>query len=163
MIRGVFLEKKVEFSLSMLFFWVKGFISVDSRFVKTSKGNTILGFIPAGKDNQSIPLKNISSTMISSQYKIKPILLGVIIIFISLSMMSSSFIGALIMLLIGVGILGSGLQNILVIQRSGADYFVPVPFFEKAKLIAIQDVITEALAQDTDKTDLNMFFDKKEQ
>ena len=153
----------MEFSLSMLFFWVKGFISVDSRFVKVSKGNTILGFIPAGKDNQSIPLKNISSTMISSQYKIKPILLGVIIIFISLSMMSNSFIGALIMLLIGVGVLGSGLQNVLIIQRAGADYPVAVPFFEKAKLSAIQDGITEALAHDTDKTDLNMFFDKKEQ
>lgn len=156
------MEKKVEFSLSMLFFWIKGFISVDSRFVKVSKGNTIFGFIPAGKDNQSIPLKNISSTMISSQYKIKSILLGIIIIFISLSMMASSFFSALIILLLGVGVLGSGLQNILIIQRAGADYIVPVPFFEKAKLISIQDGIVEALAHDTDKTDLNMFFEKKE-
>lgn len=156
------MEKQVEFSLSLLFFWVKGFISVDSRFVKVSKGNTILGFIPAGKDNQSIPLKNISSTMVSSQYKIKPIILGLIVIFISLKMMSDNFFGALIMLLIGVGILGSGLQNILIIQRAGADYIVGVPFFEKAKLLAIEDGITEALAADTDKTDLNMFFDKKE-
>lgn len=155
--------KKVEFSLSMLFFWVKGFISVDSRFVKVSKGNTILGFIPAGKDNQSIPLKNISSTMISSQYKIMPILFGVIIIFISLSAIPINFIGALIMLLIGVGILGSGVQTVLIIQRAGSDYFVGVPFFEKAKLLVIQDAITEALAHDTDKTDLNMFFDKKKQ
>lgn len=152
----------MDLSLSMLFFWVKGFISVDSRFVKVSKGNTILGFIPAGKDSQNIPLKNISSTMISSQYKIKPIILGIIVIFISLNMMGNSFIGALIMLLIGVGILGSGLQNVLILQRSGADYFVPVPFFEKAKLLAIQDGIVEALAHDTDKTDLNQFFDKKE-
>lgn len=155
------MEKRVDFSLSMLFFWVKGFISVDSRFVKVSKGNTILGFIPAGKDNQSIPLKNISSTMISSQYKIKPIIFGIIIIFFSLGMMADSILGSLILLLIGVGILGSGLQNILIIQRAGADYIVPVPFFEKAKLISIQDGIVEALAQDTDKTDLNMFFDKK--
>ncbi|MDT2814549.1 hypothetical protein P7H60_09670 [Vagococcus carniphilus] len=156
------MEKKVSFSLSMLFFWVKGFIEVDSRFVKVSKGNTVLGFIPAGKDNQNIPLKNISSTMISSQYKIKPIIIGVIAIFISLAMMGDSFLGALILLLIGVGILGSGLQNTLIIQRAGADYYVPVPFFEKSKLLKIQDQIIEALAQDTDKTDLNMFFDKKE-
>lgn len=156
------LEKKVEFSLSMLFFWVKGFISVDSRFVKVSKGNTMLGFIPAGVDNQSIPLKNISSTMISSQYKIKPILFGVIILFISLDMMSNNFIGALIMFLIGVGVLGSGLQTVLIIQRSGADYHVSVPFFEKSKLLSIQDGITEALAQDIDKTDLSLFMDKKE-
>lgn len=157
------MEKRVDVSLSLLFFWVKGFIAVDSRFVRVSKGNTILGFIPAGKDNQNIPLKNISSTMISSQYKIKPIILGVIIIFLAFSFISQSFLGALVLLLIGVGVLGSGLQNVLVIQRAGSDYLIPVPFFEKAKLLTIQDAITEMLAQDTDKTDLNMFFEKKQQ
>lgn len=155
------MENRVDFSLSMLFFWIKGFISVDTRFVKVSKGNTVLGFIPAGKDHQSIPLKNISATTISSQYKIKPIIIGIIILFVSLSMMGSSFFGALILLLIGVGVTGSGLQNVLIIQRAGADYLVPVPFFEKSKLISIQDSIVEALGHDADKTDLNMFFDKK--
>jgi len=56
----------------------------------------------------------------------------------------------------------SGIQTVLVIQRAGADYYVSVPFFEKSKLLSIQDTITEALAQDTDKTDLNMYLDKKE-
>ncbi|PEH49516.1 hypothetical protein [Enterococcus faecium] len=155
------MKQKVKFSLSLLFFWVKGFISVDSRFVKVSKSNTILGVIPTGSGSQSILLKNISSSMISSQYKIKPIILGSIIIF--LSFMYDSFLGALIMALIGVGILGSGLQNVLIIQRAGDDQSdsIAVPFFEKAKLLTIQDGITEALAQDTDKTNLNVFFDKK--
>ncbi|MEG2985815.1 MAG: hypothetical protein RR835_14025, partial [Peptostreptococcaceae bacterium] len=97
------MEKRIDFSISLLFFWVKGFISVDSRFVKVSKGNTILGFIPAGRDNQSIPLKNISSSMISSQYKLKQIILGIIFIFISLNILGSSFFTGLIILLIGIG------------------------------------------------------------
>lgn len=155
-------EKRIDFSLSLLFFWIKGFISVDQRFVKVLKSNTILGFIPAGKDNQNIPLKNISSTTISSQYKIKPILIGILIVFFSFGMISESFIIGLLFLAIGVGVVGSGLQNTLNIQRAGADYHVAVPFFEKAKLLSIQDSITEALEGDTDKTDLNMFFDKKE-
>lgn len=155
------MEKKTDFSLSLLFFWIKGFVSVDSRFVKVSTGNTILGFIPAGKDNQSIPLKNISSTMISSQYRIKPIILGLIILLISFNTIGNNFIFGLILLLIGIGILGSGMQNVLIIQRAGSDYIFPVPFFEKAKLETIQDCIAEALAYDTDKTDLNLFFNKK--
>lgn len=153
---------KVDFSLSLLFFWVKDFISVDTRFVKVSKNNTTLGFIPAGKDNQSIPLKNISSSMISSQYKLKPIILGIIVILFSLNMISNNLFLALIILLIGIGIFGSGLQNILIIQRSGTDYVIAVPFFEKDKLNTIQDSITEALAKDVDKTDLNLFFNNKE-
>ena len=42
--------KEVEFSISLLFFWIKGKIEVDSRFVNTDLSNTILGVIPAGKD-----------------------------------------------------------------------------------------------------------------
>ncbi len=48
---------KVVFSISLIFFWLKGEIEVDSRFVKTNLTNTILGIIPAGRDQQSIPLK----------------------------------------------------------------------------------------------------------
>lgn len=158
----IILEKKVVFSLSLLFFWIKGFVSVDSRFVKASKGNTILGFVPAGKDNQSIPLKNISSSMISSQYKIWPILIGIILMFSSLGMMGDSFVGGVILFLIGVSLAGSGIQTTLIIQRAGSDYIIPVPFFEKAKIVTIQDAITEMLAHDTDKTDLNRFFDQKQ-
>lgn len=100
--------------------------------------------------------------MISSQYKLKPIILGIIVILFSLNMISNNLFLALIILLIGIGIFGSGLQNILIIQRSGTDYVIAVPFFEKDKLNTIQDSITEALAKDVDKTDLNLFFNNKE-
>lgn len=155
------MEKQVQFAISMLFFWMKGFISVDKRLIKISKSNTILGFIPAGMDNQTIPLKNVSASMISSQYKIKPILIGAFLIFFSLTQLGNSFIGGLIFFLIGIGVLGSGLENVLVIQRAGADYYVPVPFFEKPKLMMISDTINEALVYEADKTDLNNFFDAK--
>lgn len=155
------MEKKIDFSLSFLFFWIKGFISVDSRFIKICKGNTVLGFIPAGKDNQSIPLKNISSSMVSSQYKIKKIFLGILLILFSLNVLGSNFVIGFLILIIGLEVLSSGIETTLIIQRSGSNYSVSVPFFEKSKLISIQNDITEALAQDTDKTDLNLFFDKK--
>jgi hypothetical protein len=80
---------------------------------------------------------------------------------IALSMIGSSFFSALIFFLIGALIFGSGMLTTLIIQRAGNDYLVSVPFFEKSKLINAQDYIEEALANDTDKTDLNQFFDKK--
>jgi hypothetical protein len=85
--------KQFVFSTSLLFFWIKGKVEVDSRFVKTNLTNTILGFIPAGKDQQSIPLKNISGSMLTSKYLIKPIILGLLIIFFALDTMVNSFIG----------------------------------------------------------------------
>ncbi len=153
--------KKIIFSTSLLFFWIKGAVEVDNRFVKTNLSNTILGFIPAGKDQQNIPLKNISGSMLSSKYNIKTILFGLILLFIGLGSLGDSFIGGLIFLIIGVGVTGSGIQTVLNIEKSGTPYYINVPFFEKNKMIELNEHINNALALDTDKTDLNLFFDKK--
>ncbi|PEA54256.1 hypothetical protein CON64_14165 [Bacillus pseudomycoides] len=155
--------KEIGFSISLLFFWVKGKIEVDNRFVKTNLSNTMLGFIPAGKDQQSIPLKNISGAMLSTKYFIKPILLGIFIFFIGLGSLDDSFILGLILLILGIGIAGSGIQTILNIEKSGTPYLISVPFFEKQKMQLLNDIIHEALTEDTDKTDLNLFFNKKSQ
>lgn len=45
--------------------------------------------------------------------------------------MSDSFIGGLILLLIGIGIAGSGIQTILRIEKAGTPYHISVPFFLK--------------------------------
>lgn len=151
----------IKFSLSLLFFWIKGNIFVDSKFVKTNLANTILGFIPAGRDNQSIPLKNISSSSISTYYNFKALIGGIFLSFIGLSMISNSFLLALILLLIGVNYFCSGIKTRLIIEKSGTPYIISTPFFEKSKIIEINNCIHQALADDTDKTDLNLFFDKK--
>ncbi|KMY44427.1 hypothetical protein AC622_09335 [Bacillus sp. FJAT-27916] len=153
--------KEVKFSISLLFFWVKGKIEVDNRFVKTNLSNTILGFIPAGKDQQSIPLKNISGTTLSTSYKLKPIILGLLAILFGFGSMGDSFVLGLILLILGVGMAGSGIQTVLLVEKAGNPYIISVPFFEKSKMLIIQNSIHDALAYDTDKTDLNMFFDKK--
>ncbi|WP_050613489.1 hypothetical protein [Bacillus testis] len=149
--------KKVTFSISLFFFWIKGKIEVDSRFIKTDLANTILGFIPAGKDQQSIPLKNISGTTLTTKYNLKPIILGLIVLFIGFGNISDHFILGLILFILGVGIAASGIQTILNIEKSGTPYLISVPFFEKKKLHMIQDHIHGALAANTDKTDLNLF------
>ena len=153
--------KEVKFSTSLLFFWVKGNVEIDNRFVKTNLSNTLLGFIPAGKDQQSIPLKNISGSMLSTKYLIKPIILGLILFFSGLSSFGNNFVSGLILLILGVGVAGSGIKTILSIEKSGTPYLVIVPFFEKQKMKVLNNSIHEALGADTDKTDLNMFFEKK--
>ncbi|MED4678898.1 hypothetical protein [Bacillus nitratireducens] len=132
-----------------------------NRFIKTNLSNTLLGFIPAGKDQQNIPLKNISGSMLSTKYYFKPIILGILIILFALATFNGSFLGGLIYLIIGIGIAGSGTQTILRIEKAGTPYHISVPFFEKEKMQLLNDIIHNALAEDTDKTELNLFFDKK--
>ena len=148
-----------KFSTSLLFFWVKGKVEVDSRFVKTNLSNTLFGFIPAGKDQQSIPLKNISGAMLSTQYFFKPMIIGLILFLIGFNTLDSLL--GIVMLILGIGIAGSGIQTILSIEKAGTPYMISVPFFEKQKMQLLSNSIHNALADDADKTDLNMFFDKK--
>ncbi|GGE68550.1 hypothetical protein [Priestia taiwanensis] len=155
--------KEIQFSTSLLFFWIKGKVEVDNRFVKTNLSNTFLGFIPAGKDQQNIPLKNISGAMLSTKYFIKPIILGLLMFLIGFGSLGDSFVFGLILLILGVGIAGSGIQTILHIEKSGKTDLISVPFFEKQKMQLLNNHIHDALADDTDKTDLNLFFDKKSQ
>lgn len=155
--------EKISYAVSLVFFWVKGFVAVDYRFINTSKPNTVLGFIPAGKDNQSIPLKNVSSASISSSYKLKPMFIGFVLFMVSFSYTESSIIAFIFFLVLGAGIFGSGIQTNLCIQRAGSDYIISVPFFEKAKLYVIKDRINNALAVDADKTDLSLYHKKIEE
>ncbi|WP_165773213.1 hypothetical protein [Bacillus mycoides] len=57
----------------------------------------------------------------------------------------------------------SGIQTILRIEKAGTPYHISVPFFKKEKMQLLNDIIHNALAEDTDKTDLNLFFGKKSQ
>ncbi|OTZ88125.1 hypothetical protein COE45_30810 [Bacillus thuringiensis] len=101
--------------------------------------------------------------MLSTKYFFKPMILGILIFLFGLGTLSDSFIGGLILLLLGIGIAGSGIQTILRIEKAGTPYYISVPFFEKEKMQLLNDIIQNALADDTDKTDLNLFFDKKSQ
>lgn len=153
---------KVMFSISLIFFWLKGEVEVDSRFVKTNLANTILGIVPAGRDQQSIPLKNISGSMLSTKYRFKPMLVGFFVALFGFSAMANSFLTGLIVFVFGVCIVLSSVQTTLRIEKSGTPYEIQVPFFEKSKMQVLNGLIQNALAADTDKTDLNLFFDQKE-
>ncbi|WP_243674006.1 hypothetical protein [Lentilactobacillus kisonensis] len=106
-------------------------------------------------------MKNVSSTRISTQYKVLPIIIGAIFAFIGFGELGTSFIAGLIWFVLGIALIGSGILTVLDIQRAGNDFYVSVPFFDKAKLLDAQDMIETGLSGDTDKTDLNQFFDKK--
>lgn len=153
---------EITFSQNLLFFWVKGQVKVDSRFVKTNISNTILDFIPAGKDQQNIPLNNISGSMISSRFLIKPILIGLFVMLIGFGSMSDNFFLALILMAIGLGVAGNGILTTLTIEKAGRPYYISVPFYEKEKLQVINEQIQYAISDSVDKTDLGMYFDKKD-
>ena len=153
-------SRSSSFSLSLLFFWIKGHITVTQRDVQCRTANTVLVLIPAGRREQTIPLRNISSCSIDTRFKIGGLIVGIVLGLGGLSTMAESFFAGVFILLIGVLIFGGGIRTNLTIQRSGSDYTIDVPFYEKGKMIDIQDAINEALNYEADKTDMNIHADR---
>lgn len=157
-------ELNLKFSLSLLRFWLKGSIYVPSnlRTVQTKTRNTILGIIPAGKDEQSIPMSNISATMLKTKYRILPLLLGFIWAVLGIysvpnsPALSAKIVSIVAMIIPGILICGSGIQTRLEIQRSGSSYEISVPFYEKAKMIEAKKFIDEAVNRTEERRDVEM-------
>lgn len=153
--------RSASFALSTLLFWIKGHASVDKRILSVRTANTILGFIPAGSNDQSIPIENISAASISTSYSLLPLLIGFLLIVSGLTSITKDSFVALLMVGVGVLIGGNGIKTVLRIQRAGSDYLISVPFFEKQKMLDIKDAIDEALVANSEQRDLGLFFDRK--
>lgn len=146
-----------EFAASVFLFWVKGKIAVDYRSVRITEQNTVLGLIPAGSNKQTIPLKNISGASISTAYKVSRFIWGAIIAIAGIALLGSSFLVGLILAVIGVIMILNGILTTLSIEKSGTAYRLTVPFFNKADIISVQQVIEQALMTDADKTDQSLY------
>lgn len=139
--------KTVEFSRSFLFPWVKGRISLDNRMVKTRRVRTILGVIPAGKDDQTMPLSNISSVAVDTRYDIKSILTGIVAAGVGFMLFTSSPLLGFLLLLVGVVYIGSGIYTLINFVRGGQDYFIRAACYNKKALVEIADIINQALVE----------------
>ena len=149
-------SRSSSFSLSLLFFWIKGRVVVTQRDVQCKTANIVLGLIPAGSRQQTIPLANISAAVIDTRFKIVSIIVGIILGLGGLSSMRESFFAGVFIFLIAVLIFGGGIRTSLTIQRAGSDFTLDVPFYEKGKLIDVKDAIDEALNYQADKYDMNI-------
>ena len=124
-------SKGDQFAVSLVTPWIKGTMDIDESFLRIDMPNTVLfGMLPAGKSKDSTPLSGVTNVYTSNSYKIGAIILGALIVLLGLSMIGSSIVGALILILIGVAIFGSGIKTTFSYERSGIAKSIDVPFFE---------------------------------
>lgn len=123
-------SKGDQFAVSLVTPWIKGTMDIDESFLQIDMPNTVLfGMLPAGKSKDSTPLSGVTNVYTSNSYKIGAIILGTFVL-LGLSMIGSSIVGALILILIGVAIFGSGIKTTFSYERSGIAKSIDVPFFE---------------------------------
>lgn len=155
-------ETSTKFSLFFFRFWLKGTITVNQRQVRISTANTLGKYLPAGKNNQTIPMGQISSAETRTSYKGKTIFIGILLLIIGFAIMNGNlgddgsgsgvFFGLLLGLFGFLKIL-SGIKTEFIIQRAGTDFKLSIPSYDKKKILNIKDVIDQALVYETEKMD----------
>lgn len=146
MVQSNSVSKNEDFSVSVVTPWVKGNMSVDDGFLKVKIQNTILfGLIPAGMHKDTSPLQSVSNVYTSKEYKLGRLVLGALVVLLGLYMFSSSFLGAIIAVLIGAAILFSGILTVFAYERSGIEKKIFLPFFEANHASEFEEQVISAM------------------
>jgi len=116
-------------SFSVILFFIKSSFEITNKRLVGQIPN-LLWIFPVGKNTVTYPLKSISGVRIDNRFSFKKLIVGIILVLIGLSKLSSLFI----ILLLGIFILISSFEIFFVIQNTaGATMKYAVSPLEKAK------------------------------
>jgi len=87
----VIMEK--QFAPDICLFWLKAKYKPTSKRIIHSAPNTILGLIPSGRRERSLPLNNISSVMTTYEFDVGRFAVGCFLLIVGLAVAASNLIG----------------------------------------------------------------------
>lgn len=138
-------QKTIPFASAFMFPWIKSSIGVEGRMVKLHKANTILGVIPAGAENQTIPLDQVSVSY-NSKINIKAMLLGLILAGAGIFCFGINVLLGLVLLILGAGNIGSGIITEIEFQRNGNPYVLTAACYAKKAVAEAVAMVNQASA-----------------
>ena len=143
----------IQYMTSLLTFYLKGEIRQEQNFVNLKKPNTILSLIPLGAKKDSIPVSQLASVESNFKLHFGSLLLGAIIAIIGLCTISSSFILALIVMLVGANKAITAFETILSIKTTAGDIKdISFLVFEKSKADEAERQIRQIISDRLDDT-----------
>lgn len=135
----------VTFPLSIFCFWIQGTFTLTDRSVEISEPNRLLGLLPFGSKNTSIPIWSISGVQLDSWYSVGEIIIGIIAMILGLFSFSESVIIALVIILFAIGLILCSIHTRLRIQNNGTEYTVDIPFYGKKKMTRFARALSASL------------------
>ena len=151
----------IRYITSLLTFYLKGEISTDQNFIKFKEPNTILGLIPLGAKTQNVAINQIASTQTNMKLKLLKLIIGIVLAVLGFSMFSESFVGGLIILIIGANSIIDAFEidlqvNLTSGQVKAIDFFI----FEKAKAEQAAAQINSMISNRLDDTNAKQQTDR---
>lgn len=143
----------IHYMTSLLTFYLKGEIRQEQNFVNLKKPNTILGVIPLGAKKESVPVNQLSSVESNFKLYFGSLLLGAIIAILGIVLFSQSFLGGLILLVIGLNKAITSFETILTIKTTAGDVKnISFLIFEKSKAELAETQIRGIISSRLDDT-----------
>jgi len=137
-------EEKIRedvFTANLILFWLKANYTLTNKRVTGHTPNTFLGLIPLGNAQVAQPLKTIASVISSTKFHFGRLLIGLILLIAGFAMFGSSFIVAIILIVLGlVNILNCYTATFVITNNAGQSTGYEISILEKDK---VQNFVNE--------------------
>jgi len=111
-------QKEYEFSYSLLLFFLKSHFWLTNKRLIVNAPNVFL-FIPTGNNTVTYPIRHIGGVKTKTNLKFISLLIGVALLLIGLSSISSSAGIGILLILLGIVFIIAAFQTVIVVVSSG--------------------------------------------
>lgn len=123
----------------------------SSRFV-FKVPNTLLGFIPIGSAENTMPIRNIAAVSSTTSFRLGRFVIGLILAIAGFVMFKDSVVGGILCLLVGAALLVTAFPARLNVQNAaGGMTSLEVSIFDKAKLARFTQELQNRVFADLDQ------------
>ncbi|MFT9494380.1 hypothetical protein [Anaerosolibacter sp.] len=141
--------KEGTYRTNLLLPWLTTDLSLTNRRFKGYDRNTLLGLIPLGKNEVTIPLKQIASVSTSTKFHIKRFLGGLFVTFLGLGSLSELGLMGIIWTLIGLGVLlNSYTSTLQITNNAGQKVPIQISILEKGNLQSFAGIVNDTVAEE---------------
>lgn len=146
-----------KFMTSLLTFYLKCEIKVESNMAVVKTPNTILKVIPLGCRTYNMPVEQISGVNTSFSLDFKGFLIGLLVSIIGFAIVTESVICGLILFLLGICKVIAAFRTILNIEKtSGSAVTISFLIFEKKVAHDVEEALNNMISSRTDDTNVRV-------
>ena len=143
----------VKVSPSLMTPYLKGELMASSTRFVYKVPNTILGLIPLGANENTVPIRSIASVNTSTALKIGRLIMGVVLLIAGASAFSSSAgLGIVLILLAAASLAMSFPTQLNVVNHAGGVTSVTVSILDKARLASFAQELQMRVFADLEGT-----------
>lgn len=137
-----------SFITSFILFWHKTNFTLTTKRIVGENPNTLLGIIPLGSNQITFPLKSVGGVSGSTKFHLSRFLVGLVVAYLGFSLFGNTFLGGLLLLLIGVGmLLNSYVATFVIASNTGQSTTVELSILEKAKVAELVSATNLKIAE----------------